>query len=208
MAETPLHMQEMIDLIETLQDFFAADPDVCAWGNMLLYYVEDDPHKHVSTDVFVLRGVPRLLHRDYYQTWKEGKAPDLIVEITSRSTRREATHKKRTLNRDVLKVSEYFQFDPTEDCLKPPIQGQQLAGGRYLPIDPIGGRLPSAVLGLHLERAGPHLRLYNPATRRRLLTRQEQKLEFEAENGRKSRRCGGSGPIEADRCRALRSMVS
>ena len=60
MAETPLHMQEMIDLIETLQDHFAEDPNVYVWGNMMLYYVEGDRRKHISPDVFVVRGVSKL----------------------------------------------------------------------------------------------------------------------------------------------------
>jgi Uma2 family endonuclease len=191
MAETPLHMQEMIDLIETLQDHFADDPNVYVWGNMMLYYVEGDPWKHVAPDVFVVRGVPKLLERDSYLTWKEGKAPDLVVEITSKSTRREDKSTKRILYRDVLKVPEYFQFDPTEDYLKPPLQGQQLVDGKYIRIRAINGRLPSAVLGLHLEREGPQLRLYNPATGRRLLTRQERIIaaetrthQVEAENER------------------------
>ncbi len=181
MAETPLHMQEMIDLIETLQDHFAEDPLAYVWGNMMLYYVEGDPWKHVAPDVFVVRGIPKLLKRDYYLTWKEGKAPDLVVEITSKSTRHEDKSTKRILYRDVLKVPEYFQFDPTEDYLKPPLQGQQLVNGKYIRIAAINGRLPSAVLGLHLEREGRHLRLYNPATGRRLLTRQERTVALETE---------------------------
>jgi Uma2 family endonuclease len=183
MAETPLHMQEMIDLIETLQDHFAADPDVYVWGNMMLYYVEGDRRKHISPDVFVVRGVPKRLERDYYLTWKEGKAPDLVVEVTSKSTRREDQKKKFILYRDVLKVPEYFQFDPTEDYLKPPLQGHSLVDGNYIPIPAINGRLPSAVLGLHLEREGRHLRLYNPATGRRLLTQKERMIG--ADNARR-----------------------
>ena len=51
------------------------DPDVYVWGNMMLYYVEGDRRKHVSPDVFVVRGVPKRPERDYYLTWKEGKGP-------------------------------------------------------------------------------------------------------------------------------------
>lgn len=36
MAETDVHRQDMIDLIETLQDHFADDPDVYVTGNLLL----------------------------------------------------------------------------------------------------------------------------------------------------------------------------
>jgi hypothetical protein len=137
---------------------------------LLLYFEEGNPKKHVAPDVFLVRGVPKLPPRDYYLVWKEGKTPDLVIEITSKTTRREDQTKKRSLYRDVLKVPEYFQFDPTEDYLKPSMQGHQLVDGQYVPIAPVAGRLPSAVLDLHLERRGAELRLYDPATRRCLLT--------------------------------------
>ena len=68
------------------------------------------------------------------------------------------------LCRDVLKVPEYFMFDPRAEYLDPPLQGFRLNGGDYIPIEPVAGRLPSEVLGLHLERDGQHLRFFDPAT--------------------------------------------
>ncbi len=173
MAETDLHRQDMVDVIETLQDHFAGDPQVYVTGNLLLYYVEGNPRKHVSPDVFVVRGVPKLPPRDYYLLWKEKKSPEVVIEITSKTTRREDQNKKLALYRDVLKVPEYFQFDPTEDYLKPSLQGHRLVDGDYQPIPLVHGRLSSKILGLYLERDGTALRLYNPATAARLLTREE-----------------------------------
>jgi Uma2 family endonuclease len=152
MAETQTHAQVMMDLITTLQDHFAAVPDVYVWGNLLLFYEEGNRRKHVSPDVFVVRGVPKEPPRDNYLVWEEGKAPDVVFEITSKSTDREDRKKKRELYRDVLKVPEYFLFDPFEEYLKPSMQGYRLAAGEYAPIEPVGDRLPSDVLGLHLER--------------------------------------------------------
>ena len=77
---------------------------------------------------------------------------------------------KFRLYRDVLRVSEYFLFDPRAEYLKPPLQGFLLTSGDYVPIEPVAGRLPSQVLGLHLERDGEHLRLFDPATGSRLMT--------------------------------------
>jgi Uma2 family endonuclease len=174
MGETDLHRQNMMDLIQVLEEHFAADPRVYVSGNLLLFYERGNRRRHVSPDVFVVRDVPKLPPRDYYLLWEEGKSPDAVIEITSKTTRREDQKKKREIYRDVLKVPEYFQFDPTEDYLKPPFQGHRLVEGEYLPIEPIAGRLPSALLGLHLERRGTELRLYNPTTGRCLLTPQEQ----------------------------------
>jgi len=43
-----------------------------------------------------------------------------------------------------------------------------------VPITPVAGRLPSEVLGLHLERSGVDLRLYDPAQGRWLPTPRER----------------------------------
>jgi Uma2 family endonuclease len=174
MAETDLHRDVMVDVIQTLEDYFADDPIVYVSGNLLLFYEEGNKRKHVSPDVFVVRGVPKRPLRDYYLLWKEGKSPDVVIEITSKTTRREDQKKKWTLYRDVLKVPEYFQFDPTEDYLKPSLQGHRLEESEYVPIDPIAGRLPSAVLGLHLERDGLELRLVAPTVGARLPTLREK----------------------------------
>lgn len=176
MAETDVHRQIMMDLIATLQAHFAADPMVYVSGNLLLFYEEGNKWRHISPDVFVVRGVANHL-RDNYLLWLEGKGPDIVVEITSKTTKSEDQKKKRLLYRDVLRVPEYFQFDPTEDYLRPPFQGNQLVNGDYVTIEPVAGRLPSAVLGLYLERAGADLRLFDPTTGRRLLNPREQAAE-------------------------------
>jgi hypothetical protein len=74
----------------------------------------------------------------------------------------------------VLRVSEYFLFDPRAESLDPPLQGHRLVDGAYVRIDPIAGRLPSQVLGLHMERDGAKLRLFDPATGAWLPTRRER----------------------------------
>ncbi len=75
--------------------------------------------------------------------------------------------------RDVLRVKEYFLFDPYEDYLSPSMQGYRLRAGQYVAIRPQAGRLPSQQLGLHLERDESELRLWNPAGGERLPTVQE-----------------------------------
>jgi Uma2 family endonuclease len=173
MGETTLHMEDMIDTIQMLQDYYADQPNVFAWGNLLVCYEEGDRRKHVSPDVLVAFGVPKGPNRDHYLVWKEGKAPDVVVEITSKSTRREDKKKKFEIYRDIMKVREYFLFDPRAEYLDPPLQGFRLVGGDYVPIEPVDGRLPSEVLGLHLERDGEKLRLFNPRTGEYLQTPRE-----------------------------------
>jgi Uma2 family endonuclease len=180
MAETDIHRLLMIDLHQTLQDWFAARPDVYASGNLLLFYEEGNKRRHVSPDVLVVFGVPNH-PRDNYLLWEEGHAPNVVIELTSSSTKREDTHKKFELYRDVLRVPEYFLFDPKGDYLKPTFQGYRLVGSQYQTMRPRDGRLLSRQLGLALERDGQYLRLVDPATGHRLPTRAEARRAAEAE---------------------------
>jgi len=173
MAETDRHCQLMFDLIEQLKRHFAGQTDTYVSGNLLLYYDPKDKRRHLSPDCMVIFGVPNE-ERINYLTWEEGKGPDVVFELTSSSTRHEDTTRKFERYRDVLRVREYFLFDPYEDYLDPAMQGYRLRGGQYVNIQPKAGRLPSQLLGLHLERDGSSLRLWNPATGERLLTIDER----------------------------------
>jgi Uma2 family endonuclease len=202
MAETDRHRQILLDLIEQLKRHFAGDPDTYVSGNLLLFYDPKDKRKHLSPDCFVVFGVPNQ-ERINYLTWEEGKGPDVVFEITSSSTRSEDTRKKFEKYRDTLKVREYFLFDPFEDYLKPSMQGYRLRAGQYVRIQPRDGRLPSQLLGLHLERDGNALRLWDPATGACLQTARErvdiERVRAEAE---RSRADAERGRADAERARA------
>jgi Uma2 family endonuclease len=183
MAETDYHRDLMAVLIAMLQAWFAGNPRVYVSGNLLLFYVPGNKRKHLSPDVFVVKGVakhPRL----NYLVWQEGKGPDFVIELTSSSTRKEDVDKKFKLYRDVLKVQEYFLFDPLGDYLKPRLQSYRLHEGEYVPIPPVDGRFPSEVIGLHLEQHGSELKLYDPAAGKWLLTPDERIAQAEAETQR------------------------
>jgi Uma2 family endonuclease len=174
LAETPEHRDNLMDTIKSLTLWFKDDPQVYVSGNMFLYYVPGNRLRHVSPDVFVVRDVPKLPERRRYLVWEEGKGPDLVIEFTSPSTREEDLDDKMALYRDTLGVREYFLFDPLAEYLDPPLQGYRLRGGRYVRVRPVRGRLPSQVLGLHLERDDWQLRLYDPKTGQWLLTPAEE----------------------------------
>ena len=148
---------------------------------MFVHYERGNRNRHVSPDVFVVKGVQKEVRpkRRNYRVWEEGKGPDFVVEFTSESTREEDQTTKRAIYQDILRVSEYFLFDPFEEYLHPRLQGFRLAKGDYRPIRPLKGRLPSKVLGLHLEPSGDLLRLYDQAGGRRLPTPPEQREEIE-----------------------------
>lgn len=201
MAETDWHRVLMLQLIETLKVYYAADSNTYVSGNLLIFYKPNDKRRHVSPDVFVVKGV-RDGYRPNYLTWMEGKGPDVVIELTSKTTRREDINTKMTLYRDTLKVKEYFLFDPLEDYLEPSMQGFRLVGGEYRPIRLKDGRMPSKVLGLHLERSGFELRLWNPATEIWLPTDAEEKAR-ERQRADEERRRADAAEAENARLRQL-----
>jgi Uma2 family endonuclease len=169
MAETDRHRKLMIELQLALERWFRDQPDVYVSGNLLLFYEEGNKRRHISPDVFVVFGIPNH-ERDNYLLWEEGRGPNVVVEFTSSSTRREDTHRKFELYRDVLRVPEYFLFDPFGDYLTPRFQGYRLAANQYRPIRLQEGRMRSKQLGLLLEPDGIHLHLVDPQTGRRVPT--------------------------------------
>jgi Uma2 family endonuclease len=184
MAETDKHCDLMIYAREALKVYYADRPDVYVSGNNFLYYQEGDPKKRVSPDCYVVFGVD-MRQRDSYKAWEEGgKLPDVVFEFTSRKTRKEDTHTKRPLYEEVLKVKEYFLFDPTGDYLKPRLQGYRLVGKRFVSVEPVGGRLYSEQLRLELLQEGENLTLYDPVRGERLLTTMEQARRAEAADRR------------------------
>lgn len=193
MAETDFHRQLMTALIEALEDHYADDPHVYVSGNLLLFYVPGNKRKHVSPDVFVVFGVPKR-PRINYLTWEEGRGPGVVIELTSSSTRSEDTKKKFTLYQDVLRVPEYYLFDPFGDYLKPRFQGYRLVGGQYRPMRLKYDRLRSRQLNLLLEPDGKQLRLVDPEAGLRLPTRAEARKSAEEQA-----RIATQGRLEAER---------
>jgi len=172
MAETDIHRDLMIDIILALQDFYRNASDVYVSGNLLMYYTERIPTDSVAPDVFVVKGVPKKRRR-IYKIWEEGKSPDMVVELTSKSTRRDDILRKKELY-ESLQVSEYFIFDPLGEYLQPALQGYRLFEGRYEPIVSSEGRLRSLVLNMELVHQEETLFLIDLQTGKRLLTPLEE----------------------------------
>jgi Uma2 family endonuclease len=165
LGETGVHLDvATLGLMDVIRRFYGGNAIVAVHSNLFVYFVEGDNKRNVCPDLFVALEVRRDNKRRTFKVWEEGKGPDAVIEVTSKKTRRADKGKKLELYRDILKVPEYFLFDPFEEYLKPSLQGYRLNGGLYTPIAAVANRLPSEVLGLHLERDGTDLRLYNPQT--------------------------------------------
>jgi Uma2 family endonuclease len=173
MAETELHQRVMFDLILRLKAWAATKTRVHAAGNVLVYYEEGNPRRHLAPDAFVAFEVGNH-ERDVFKTWHEQAVPAVVFEVTSKTTRREDTRTKRAVYQDEWGVDEYFLFDPREEYLDPSFQGFRLVRGAFQPIPAnADGSLVSRRLGLTLFRDGHHLRLRHSATGETILTPQE-----------------------------------
>lgn len=181
MAESDFQRKPLTYAVEALSIHFQARENVYVSGNLFIYYEEGNPKAVVAPDVFVVMGTDKR-DRPSYMLWEEPKAPDFVMEITSRSTRSEDQGAKRGIYA-FLGVREYFQYDPTGDYLEPPLKGFRLIGENYEPLS--AGSLPDGALSLHSDVLGLDIRLengalrfYDPTTGQKLLT------HGEAEEGR------------------------
>src|SRR5713101_3017903 len=105
MAESDLHRDWMVRIIELLKSHFAGQK-VYVSGNLLIYYVEGDPKKCVAPDAFVVKDCDPK-RRKIYKLWEESKTPSFVLETTSSTTRGEDQRGKMRLYAR-LQVVEYF----------------------------------------------------------------------------------------------------
>jgi Uma2 family endonuclease len=173
MAETEVHLDETMYLIEALRERFRAETDVYVAGDMLLYFVEGDPRSSVSPDVFVVKGVPKKRRR-VYKFWEEGgRGPCFVIEVTSDSTRNEDFFKKKALY-ERLGVEEYVLYDPLGEYLDPRIQGYRLVNGRYQPIrQEFDGSLASLSTDVTFRMEGDEIRAVHTASGKPFLRYEE-----------------------------------
>ncbi|MBO0351696.1 Uma2 family endonuclease [Phormidium pseudopriestleyi FRX01] len=189
MAESDAARDYLIYAVETLDIHFQKREDTYVSGNLFIYYEEGKPDCVVSPDAFVIFGVEKRKRRSY-KTWEEGdKKPNFVLEITSKSTRSQDQGAKKGIYA-FLGVSEYFQYDPTGDYLRPRLQGLRLREGNYFPLEvnalPDGTQtIWSEVLGLELRLLpGGELRFYNPETGEHLLSHREEAQARQAAQAR------------------------
>ena len=133
----------------------------------------NNPRRRVAPDVLVAMGIPDH-PRDNYLVWREGKAPDFVLEITSSNRLARDASTKRDIYAG-MGVSEYWRYDPTGRYLDPPLIGETLdSRGQYRRIDQlvtVDARLGySPVLGLDLCVVDAGLRLFDPIRQTWLLT--------------------------------------
>ena len=118
----------------------------------------------------------RAIERQGYDITEQGKPPDFVLEIASKTTGRVDYTDKR-IDYERYGIPEYWRFDATGgDYHDAALAGDRLVDGRYEPIliermdDGGGVRGYSEVLGLYVCWDAGELRWYDPRTDSYLLT--------------------------------------
>ena len=185
MAENKWQYVAMTDTTSALENRFIHRPDVFVGSDMLMYYRMNDNATRVAPDVFVVFGAAGKHFRDSWIVWREGKAPDFVMEVASPSTWQRDAAEKRDIYAS-MGVTEYWRFDPTGDFFTPELIGERLIDGEYQPVTlttDSGGILRgrSEVLGLDIcARPGRELRLYDPESGQWLRTHRESEEALQA----------------------------
>ncbi len=167
-GETDIHVDWMIRIRDILRHRYEGR-QVYVGANLLVYYKQGDPSKFVVPDDFVVKNC-RPGRRRTFKIWEEGRRPNVVFEITSRSSRDEdEVFKPQIYAR--LRVAEYFLYDPTGEYLDPPLQAFRLAGTDYVAIKAKkAGALKSDELGILLRLEGSELVLVDAQTGGVLMT--------------------------------------
>ena len=114
-----------------------------------------------------------------YVISEQGKPPDFVLEVASRSSRTFDRTTKRAIYAG-LKIPEYWRFDESSTRNNPGLAGDRLADGEYRPIaieEIEAGVLRgySAVLNLILEWRGGQLNWIDPRTGRHISTLEQER---------------------------------
>jgi len=181
MAETSANAIQMVDLQFALQSLFAQQGrahTTTVGGNQFVYYNPANGRDNISPDVYVIFDVPPPAPPKW-ETWVEGKFPDIVFEISSPSTQREDLSERPGGKRRVYAeqgAKEYYIYDPQQE-MDPPFLGFESRHGRMEPLTPLAsGGIISPLLRAELRPmpmaetprrpAGVWLRVIDPASRR------------------------------------------
>ncbi|XXX79474.1 Uma2 family endonuclease [Sorangium sp. So ce134] len=157
--ESDRHRKQMLLLIESLDLFWKDRDDVCVSGNMAIYFSELQTMKNDfrGPDVFVVLDTVRR-DRKSWVVWQEnGRTPDLVIELLSESTESVDRGEKMRIYAKLLRVPEYFLFDPMKNVLEG--YALDISSRAYSPmVSSAEGELVSQQLGLRLGvRDGSYL---------------------------------------------------
>jgi Uma2 family endonuclease len=148
--ETIWHRKCMNLLIDQVEYHLRDRDDFYVGGNAFIYYSPKQARNRDfrGPDFFFVWETTRQPVRECWIVWEENlRTPNVVIELSSSSTRDEDHGTKFQIYRDTLRVGNYFIYDPETRLL----EGWRLDKRRYVIIRPDeNGRLLSDELGLLL----------------------------------------------------------
>lgn len=159
--ESTKHWYQADLLVNCLDWLWKDRNDYFIGANLSVYHsVEQLRNRQFSgPDFFVVRNTERKPRLSWAIWNEEGRYPELIIELLSKSTQKTDKTKKKALYEKVYRTQNYFLFSPeTLEFL-----GYRLQDGRYVLIEPDErGWLWSEVLELYLGVHNGMLRYFTP----------------------------------------------
>ncbi len=179
MAASDYHRRLLMWTLQALEEHFAQNPEVYISGDIMMYYREGDPRKSISPDVLVCFGINPKLRRTY-RIWEEGKAPDFVMEFSSKSTYDKDLGEKMDVYAS-LGIQDYFLYDAEGLYLPSPLMGFTLVDGVYVAIPPgERGGFRVSVLDLDFHLRDGEIAIYDPVAGEWVQTRAERTETAEA----------------------------
>lgn len=156
--ESSLHYLQALILYVSLEWLWRERTDFFLGANLSIYFKTEELKQKtlVGPDLFVVTGTERRQRRSW-AVWREGKFPDLIIELLSESTEKNDRTTKKEIYQNQFHTPEYFWFSP----ITLEFEGFHLVGAHYQPI-PVNerGHRWSEVLQLFLGVEKRQLRLF------------------------------------------------
>ena len=180
------HLGETGNLHHLIQYLGNPDTTIVSGDRYIVPEPGTPSSQRVSPDMLVsFNSNPELYRQDNgYVISRQGKPPDLVMEIASRRTgRTDVDHKPARYA--ALGVSEYWRFDQTGDFHGTRLAGDRLADGRYesIEIEEVDeGILQgySAVLGLIIRWEWGELRWHDLQTGEHIPTFEQERARADA----------------------------
>jgi Uma2 family endonuclease len=133
--ETIWHRKCINLLVEQVEYHLRDRDDFYVGGNQFIYFSPAQARNKDfrGPDFYYIGRTTRQPTRECWIVWDENlRTPDVVIELSSESTKEEDHNAKFKIYRDTLRVGDYFIYDPDSKLL----EGWKLEGTRYLPIRP------------------------------------------------------------------------
>ena len=144
----------------------------------------------MAPDLLIALGADPKTYRENngYIISEQGKPPDFVLEIASRSTGRQDVVEKRTAYAN-LGIPEYWRFDETGEFHGTRLAGDRLVDGRYEPVPIETGEEGvlqghSSVLNLLIRWDHGQLGWYDPKTGQHIATFAQERVRAESAEAR------------------------